>query len=109
MSILPSLIRTCGRVFIQIFVTPIPGDRALDLQPADECPIQWVPGGSSPGVKQPGPQAYHLPPTIAKVKKMWSYTSVGTFHMCHYQAMNTQFVSMETKQWEIVRTLNSKQ
>jgi hypothetical protein len=26
------------------------------------------------------------------------YASVGTFHTCRYQATNTQFVSMETKQ-----------
>jgi hypothetical protein len=26
------------------------------------------------------------------------YTAVGTFHMCRYQATNTQFISVETKQ-----------
>jgi hypothetical protein len=34
---------------------------------------------------------------------------VGTFRMCHYQATNTQFVSVETKQWKIVITLKTKQ
>jgi cell shape-determining protein MreD len=34
---------------------------------------------------------------------------VGTFHTCHYQATNTQFMSVETKQWEIVITLETKQ
>jgi hypothetical protein len=31
--------------------------------------IQWVPGALSPGVKRPGPEADHSPPTIAEVKK----------------------------------------
>jgi cleavage and polyadenylation specificity factor subunit 1 len=35
-------------------------------------------------------------------------SDVGTFHMCHYQATNTQFVSVETKQWDIFITLKTK-
>jgi hypothetical protein len=38
-------------------------------------PIQWVPGALSPGVKRPGREADHLPPTSAEVKKTWVYTS----------------------------------
>jgi hypothetical protein len=38
-------------------------------------PIQWVPGALSPGMKQPGREADHSPPTSADVKKMWNYTS----------------------------------
>jgi len=30
--------------------------------------IQWAPGGFTPGVKRPGPQADHSPPSSAKVK-----------------------------------------
>jgi hypothetical protein len=37
-------------------------------------PIQWVPGPLSPGVKRPGREVDHLPPTSAEVKKMWIYT-----------------------------------
>jgi hypothetical protein len=37
-------------------------------------PIQRVLGALSPGVKRPGRQADHSPPTSAKVKKMWIYT-----------------------------------
>jgi hypothetical protein len=36
--------------------------------------IQWVPRDSS-GVKRPGREADHSPPTSAEVKKMWIYTS----------------------------------
>jgi hypothetical protein len=42
-------------------------------------PIQWVLGAFSPGVKQPGCEVDHSPPTNAEVKKMWIYTS--TPHM----------------------------
>jgi hypothetical protein len=31
--------------------------------------------GSSPGVKRPGREADHSPPTNAEIKKMWLYTS----------------------------------
>jgi hypothetical protein len=37
--------------------------------------IQWVPEALSPEVKRPGREADHSPPTSAKVKKMWIYTS----------------------------------
>jgi hypothetical protein len=30
--------------------------------------IQWVPGAISPGVKQPGNEADHSPPSISEVK-----------------------------------------
>jgi hypothetical protein len=37
--------------------------------------IQWVPGALSPGVKRPGREADHSPPTSAEVKKIRIYTS----------------------------------
>jgi hypothetical protein len=37
-------------------------------------PIQWVPGGFSPDVKQPAHEVDHSPPTSVEVKKMWVYT-----------------------------------
>jgi hypothetical protein len=37
-------------------------------------PIQWVLGALSPGVKRPGSEAYHSPPTSPEVKKTWIYT-----------------------------------
>jgi hypothetical protein len=38
-------------------------------------PIQWVLGALSLGVKRPGREADHLPPSSAEVKNAWSYTS----------------------------------
>jgi hypothetical protein len=38
-------------------------------------PIQWVPGALSLGVKRPGSEADHSPPSSAEVKNEWSYTS----------------------------------
>jgi hypothetical protein len=43
-------------------------------------PTQCVPGGGSfPGVKRPGREADHSPPTSAEVKKMWIYTSTPPY------------------------------
>jgi hypothetical protein len=39
-----------------------------------QYPIQWV-----PGVKRPGREVDHSPPTSAEVKKMWIYTSTLTY------------------------------
>jgi len=38
-------------------------------------PIQRVPGALSLGINWPGRVADHLPPSSAKVKNAWSYTS----------------------------------
>jgi hypothetical protein len=38
-------------------------------------PIQWVPGALSLGVKWPGHEADHSPPSSAEVKNAWSCTS----------------------------------
>jgi hypothetical protein len=37
-------------------------------------PAQWVAGALSPGVKWPGNEANHAPPSSAEVRKAWSYT-----------------------------------
>jgi hypothetical protein len=42
-------------------------------------PIHWLPGAISPGLKRPGGEADHSPPTSAKVKKMWIYTSTPPY------------------------------
>jgi hypothetical protein len=42
-------------------------------------PVQWVPGALSPGVKRPGREADHSPPTSAEVKKTWIYTSTPPY------------------------------
>jgi hypothetical protein len=51
-------------------------------------PIQWVPGALSPGVKQPGREADHSPPTGAEVKKMWIYTSTPPYTFMAYVVFN---------------------
>jgi hypothetical protein len=40
-----------------------------------QSPIQWVLGALSLRVRQPGHEADHSPPSSAKVKNVWSYTS----------------------------------
>jgi hypothetical protein len=42
-------------------------------------PIQWVTGVPSLGVKRPGREADHSPPSSAKVKNAWSYTSTPQY------------------------------
>jgi hypothetical protein len=42
-------------------------------------PIQWVPGVLSSGVKRPGREAHHSPPTSSEVKKIWIYTSTPPY------------------------------
>jgi hypothetical protein len=44
-----------------------------------QSPLQRVPGALSPGVKRPGREADHSPPTSAEVKKMWIYTSTPPY------------------------------
>jgi hypothetical protein len=38
-------------------------------------PNQWVPGALSLGIKRPGREADHSPPSSSEVKNVWSYTS----------------------------------
>jgi hypothetical protein len=41
-----------------------------------QFPIQWVAGAVSPGVKRPGREADHSPPSNAEVNNAWRYTSI---------------------------------
>jgi hypothetical protein len=45
-----------------------------DLGPT-QPPIQWVPQALFLGIKRPGREADHSPPSSADVKNAWSYTS----------------------------------
>jgi hypothetical protein len=38
---------------------------------SNQSPVQWLLGVLSPGVKWPGREPNHSPPTTAEVKKMW--------------------------------------
>jgi hypothetical protein len=42
-------------------------------------PIQSLPGALSSGVKRPGREADHSPPTSAEVMKTWVYTSTPSY------------------------------
>jgi hypothetical protein len=41
--------------------------------------IQWVPEAVFPGIKRPGREADHSPPSGADVKNAWSYTSTPPY------------------------------
>jgi hypothetical protein len=55
-----------------IFLLTTASGTALRLT---QPPIQWVPGVLFLGVKWPGSEADHSPPSSADVKNAWSYTS----------------------------------
>jgi hypothetical protein len=40
-----------------------------------QTPIQWVPVAHSLGIKRPGREADHSPPSSVEVKNAWKYTS----------------------------------
>jgi hypothetical protein len=41
--------------------------------------IQWIPDTLSPGVKRPGREAEHSPPSVTEVENAWSYTSTPAY------------------------------
>jgi len=45
-------------------------------------PIQWIPWAFKPGVKRPGREANHSPPSSAEFKNEYSYTSTPPIHLC---------------------------
>jgi hypothetical protein len=51
---------------------------------APQLPIQWVLLALSLGVKGPGHEADHSPPSSAKVKNTWIYTSGTNFFFLPY-------------------------
>jgi hypothetical protein len=55
---------------------------SLSSRPAlgsTQPPIHGVPGSSSRGVKRPGGEVDHSPPTSAEVKETWIYTSTPPY------------------------------
>jgi len=48
------------------------------LEPT-QPPMQWVPAALSLGLKWPGREADHSPPSSAQVKNTWSYTSTTQY------------------------------
>jgi len=43
--------------------------------------MQWVPGAVTPGVKRPGRESDHSPPSGAEVTNAWSYTSTSPIRL----------------------------
>jgi hypothetical protein len=64
----PKYLLSSNRASVFIFVVFMFSSR----QP----PIQWVPEGLSLGVKRPGREANHSPPSSAEVKNARSYNSI---------------------------------
>jgi hypothetical protein len=48
------------------------------LQPTQR-PIKTVPVAFPPGIKRPGREANHSPPSSAEVKNAWNYTSTPKY------------------------------
>jgi hypothetical protein len=44
-----------------------------------QLPIQWVPGALTLGLKWPGCDADHSPPSSAEANNVWSYTSTPQY------------------------------
>jgi hypothetical protein len=57
-------------------------------------PIQWIPGALSLGVKRPGREADHSPPSSAEGKNVWSgetVTGMWNFKRWHLWLLTLQF------------------
>jgi hypothetical protein len=52
--------------------------------------IQYVPGALSVGIKRPGREADHSPPSSADVKNAWSYTSTPQYAFMAWCSVKTQ-------------------
>jgi hypothetical protein len=61
----------------------IPG-RGCEFRSSPLPPIQRVPGALSPGLKEPGREADHSPPSTAEYKKAWNYTSTNPYVFMAY-------------------------
>jgi hypothetical protein len=58
------------------------------LRPS-QSPVRWVAGAVSPGVKRPGLEADHSPPSSAEAKNAWSYTSTPPLSSRHGAYLST--------------------
>jgi hypothetical protein len=60
-------------------------------------PIQWVPGALYLGLKRPGSEADHLPPSSAGVKNVWSYAPTPQYAFvvwCSVKAQGQLYTSI---------------
>jgi hypothetical protein len=66
---------TLGLLKTILTVSSLPAGRSGAQIPAPgptQSPIQWVPGSLPGGIKQPGRDVGHTPPSSAEVKNEWS-------------------------------------
>jgi hypothetical protein len=60
-------------------------------------PIQWLPGALSLGVKRPGRETDHSPPSSAEIKNAWSYTSTLQYAFmtwCLVKAQGQRYITL---------------
>jgi hypothetical protein len=55
-----------------------------------QTPNQWLPGALSLGVKLPGREADHSPPSTAEIKNSWSYTTTPQHTFMLWSSVKTQ-------------------
>jgi hypothetical protein len=70
------LILLLGPGMVKNFPLSTPSKLALGTT---QTHIQWAPGALPTGVKRPGREADHSPPTSAEITKMWIYTSTPAY------------------------------
>jgi hypothetical protein len=66
-------------------------------------PIQWVPGALPLGVKRPGREADHSPPSSAEVKNTWSYISTPPIRLHGVVLSQTQWKLYLLQYWTMLR------
>jgi hypothetical protein len=60
-------------------------------------PAQWVVEAVSPGVKWPGHEVNHSPPSNAEVRKVWSYTFIPPYTFMMW-CLNIYYHELNIKQ-----------
>jgi hypothetical protein len=85
-----------GKIFLlSMFTRPVLGP----TQP----PIQWVPGNLTPGLKRPGSEAHHSPPTNAEVRNKWISTSTPPVKHRDNFTFFLPFYGMQSSYWYKVK------
>jgi hypothetical protein len=87
---------------------------SISFRPAlepNQPSIIWVPGVLSPGLKWQGLEADYSPPTSAKVKKMWIYTSIPSYAFMAYcliaelygtHSLSRWILSLDFRNWNLI-------
>jgi hypothetical protein len=70
-----------------------------------QSPIQWVPEALSLGMKQPGREADHSPPSSAEDKNAWSYTPLLQYAFMAWCSVKAQDSEQNWQFLEFLRSL----